>query len=236
MEEYVAYEETRGVIRLRIIADNDPPNPRKEWDHPGTVMCCDHRRYSLGDENAHSDIADMIRASRDYRPSWDDGDTSYDFSDGPHLWEMVQKCSDIVALPCYLYDHSDITMSTGRFSCPWDSGQVGFIAMGKAAILEAFCKPEGSRLTPALKERAYALLEAEVAEYDQYLTGDVYGCVISRVGGETLDSCWGIFGIEYAKEEGKRVLARAVDENPALAVMANENERVYKCQAQSNCL
>lgn len=30
-------------------------------------------------------------------------------------------------LPLYLYDHSGLTMNTCGFSCPWDSGQVGWI-------------------------------------------------------------------------------------------------------------
>lgn len=35
----------------------------------------------------------------------------------------------VAMLPLFLYDHSGITMSTGPFHCPWDSGQVGFIYM-----------------------------------------------------------------------------------------------------------
>ena len=30
-------------------------------------------------------------------------------------------------LPLYLYDHSGLSMNTSGFSCPWDSGQVGWI-------------------------------------------------------------------------------------------------------------
>ncbi|ARK07593.1 hypothetical protein LAV_00218 [Sphingobium phage Lacusarx] len=222
--EIIAHEETRGALRLRIIVDADPINPRKDFDHEGTVMCCDHRRYTLGDDDAHADAAEMIRASRDYRPSWEDEDgKALDFSYGPDLWAAIQLCSDIVALPCYLYDHSGLTMSTGRFSCPWDSGQVGFIAMAKPAILEAQCKPKGSRLSSFLKQRTAALLKAEVAEYDQYLRGDVYGYVVDRVDGESLDdmdsSCWGFFGLDYATEEGREALEYIAGKRPDLANM-----------------
>ena len=30
-------------------------------------------------------------------------------------------------MPLYAYEHGMITVSTGPFSCPWDSGQVGFV-------------------------------------------------------------------------------------------------------------
>lgn len=226
MSEYVAHEETRGALRLRIIADSDPINPRKEFDHAGTVMCCDHKRYDLSDEDAHKKAATMIRASRDYREKWEDEDDKgegLDFRHGPDLWKAIQRCTDIISLPCYLYDHSGITMSTGRFSCPWDSGQVGFIAMAKPDILEAYCKPKGARLSTYLKQKAYALLEAQVKEYDQYLTGDVYGYVVDRVDGEALDSmddsCWGFFGLDYATTEGKEALEYIAGQLPDLANM-----------------
>ena len=34
-------------------------------------------------------------------------------------------------LPLYAYEHGMITVSTGPFSCPWDSGQVGFVVSTK---------------------------------------------------------------------------------------------------------
>ena len=43
------------------------------------------------------------------------------------LYDLVRATDKYVILPLYLYDHSGITISTGPFSCPWDSGQVGWI-------------------------------------------------------------------------------------------------------------
>ena len=43
---------------------------------------------------------------------------------------------EVVALPLYLYDHSGITMNTSGFSCPWDSGQVGWIYCTKKRFRE----------------------------------------------------------------------------------------------------
>jgi hypothetical protein len=38
----------------------------------------------------------------------------------------------------YLYDHGGITISTGPFSCPRDSGQVGFIYASHKQIRDHF--------------------------------------------------------------------------------------------------
>ena len=35
----------------------------------------------------------------------------------------------------FIYDHSGITMNTTGFSCPWDSGQVGWIYCSKKRFL-----------------------------------------------------------------------------------------------------
>lgn len=226
MASYVRHEERIGEIRLRIIAEEDPSNPRTDFDHPGTILCCDHRRHALGDEDAHAGVAALVRASPDYRAGWEEErGRALNFSEGPDLWAAVQRCRDIIALPCYLYDHSGITMATRPFSCPWDSGQVGFICIGKGAILEAFLKPAGGCLTAGLKEKARRLLRAEVEEYDMYLTGDVWGYVVDRADGSDLPdhddrSCWGVFGYDHAEAEGREALGQVAALYPGLTEQA----------------
>jgi hypothetical protein len=44
-------------------------------------------------------------------------------------------------------------------------------------------------------------LRNELAEWNQYLSGDVYGYTITTPEGHVLDSLWGMYGFEYAKEE-----------------------------------
>lgn len=218
MSEYISHEEQIGSLTLKIIADDDRENPR-QWES-AAVMVCDHGRYNLGDENGHDEARDAIRASRDYRPSWEDFDRrdSLDFSEGPDLYKAILRCSDIVTLPLYLYDHSGITMSTSRFSCAWDSGQVGFIFMTKAKALEAFMV-KGTLFSAKLKERVRAYLESDVAVYDQFLTGDVWGYVIEdRDGDEIPDGAlWSLFGHDYAIEEGRSAARRAIEHNPEYA-------------------
>jgi hypothetical protein len=230
--EYVAHTETDNGYRLKIIADNDAESPR-DWDN-GAVMVCEHRRYNLGDKDGADQARDAVRSSRDYRDSWEEGDNALDLSEPNDLWTAIRRCSDIITCPLYLYDHSGISISMGRGGNPftafdpgnWDSGMVGFTFMTKAMILKNWMLPENARLTPALKLKALDLMEGETQTYDQFLTGDVYGYVVERMepdadeddDGENVDSCWGMFGLDYAIEEGRAVLKDYASREPQLAL------------------
>ena len=86
------------------------------------------------------------------------------------LTELANDMKGMVMLPLYLYDHSGITMNTGGFSCPWDSGQAGWIYADYDKVKENY-----GEVTPETLERAKSLLQSEVEEYDHYLTGQCYG-------------------------------------------------------------
>lgn len=100
-------------------------------------------------------------------------------------WEEVLEAikaewGDIVYLPLYLYDHSGITMSTTPFACKWDSGQVGWVF-----TVKGFENMEDKLLLE--------LLKSEVAEYDTYLRGEVYGFMVYNKDGGVEDSCFGFY-------------------------------------------
>lgn len=176
--------EVNGLM-VSIFRDDNAESPR-EWDNVGTMVCF-HRRYKLGDKVPG------------YTPE--------------SLQEFIEE-SGAIALPLYLMDHSGLSISTGDFGCPWDSGQVGYIYVTKEKLLKEF---SASELTDDLRTRAIQCLNDEVKVYDQYLSGEVYGYVIERVipasapcetcnhaapkHMEHVDSCWGFFGMEYCKQE-----------------------------------
>jgi hypothetical protein len=70
-------------------------------------MVCFHKRYDLGDKHEYR--------KGDYS-SW-----------AALLKEIIRREDPICLKPLYLYDHSEITIRTYPFDCPWDSGQVGFV-------------------------------------------------------------------------------------------------------------
>lgn len=155
---------------LKIYMDEDPQNPRTEFDNFGHMVCF-HRRYDLGDQH------DLD--SNDFG-GWDEIEQ-----------HLIKEKGAVVILPLYLYDHSGITIRTHRFSCQWDSGQVGFIYATRQDILENW---QVKRLSKQLKEQAENLMIAEVGEYDDYLTGNVYGYTYEDDEGNELWSCWGYSG------------------------------------------
>jgi hypothetical protein len=146
-------------------------------------------------ENQHWDSNEDWYASSAYSASLKGKDVPDWFLDDclstlrmSELIELAGQIKDTVMLPLYLYDHSGITMNTGGFSCPWDSGQVGWIYADSEAI-----KGNYGEVTPETLVKAEKLLNAEVEEYDHYLTGQCYGFKLFKEDSE-IDSCWGFLG------------------------------------------
>jgi hypothetical protein len=112
----------------------------------------------------------------------------------------LEEC---IWLPLYLYDHSGITMRAAPFSCPWDSGMVGYIYVTKSSIRKEYMR---KRISPKLREMVIEHLLAEVEEYDHYLTGEVYGFRILDCRGYEVESCYGFYGREVAESAGNEAL------------------------------
>lgn len=178
MKENLIHEEKYKDFDIEIYQDTDPMNPRDD-DNLGT-MACVHNRYRLGDYRNNSMC---VQELNDY-----------------------VKRKDVIFLPLYLYDHSGITMNTTGFSCPWDSGQVGYIYVTYEKIREYLnCK----HITKKKIGQVEKILKNEVEVYNDYIMGNVYGYVVKRNGGE-IDSCWGFIGDWDGKEYGALVEAKSV--------------------------
>ena len=168
---------------FKMYSDEHRDSPR-EWDNLGTLACF-HRRYNLGDSNVPFCSSEFS--------SWAEMEN--------HIWNDLDAA---VVLPIYMYDHGGITISTAPFSCPWDSGQIGFIYVTKEKVRE---QSRVKRIGRSLLDKVTTALENEVIIYDQYLTGDVYGFEIVSV--ETCDqnhkhekledSCYGFYGSDIDK-------------------------------------
>lgn len=169
-----------GDLIVEITHDEDAGDPRKDFDQLG-VMVCWHDRANLGDRQLNrrdESIPDFVAEA---------------------------KREGYLVIPLWLYEHGGRTMRAGEgnpFHDQWDSGQVGFIYMTKATIAENWgTTPDREGKTPM--ERAEACLRAEVAEYDQWLTGDIYCYDIKdpQADPDTLESLCGCYGFDYCKEE-----------------------------------
>jgi hypothetical protein len=168
------------TLRVRIEHDEDASSP-DDGDQLGQIAYCSSREC-LGSENVSRDRLDEISAG---------------IRDG-----------SLIGMPVYAYVHSGVTIATTPFSCPWDSGQCGFVYMTKAEAIKEWGKKV---ITPAVKEKAMKYQIGRVDKYCQYLQGDVYGYVVERFkidkNGQVydvdlLESCWGMYGRDYAISEG----------------------------------
>lgn len=191
--------------RLKVVQDNDPVSPR-EWCNLGTMVCW-HRNYTLGDEQPKQYPGEYRLAMAErFEPGLQErleramerrfSVTSPQRDVDEYLIEAVDKvlARHIIELPLYLYDHSGITMRTSAFSCPWDSGQVGFIYV---PIKQIKAEYGWKVLTKARRQRIYDYLTNEVKAYDDYLTGQVYGFELQQWNGvewEEEDNCYGFYG------------------------------------------
>jgi hypothetical protein len=98
--------------------------------------------------------------------------------------------------PLEAYIHSGVVLAlAGEGNFPdrqWDVSRLGVV----------FCSKKGWRLSKQARKAA----ESKVAEWNQYLSGDVWGYAVEDESGETLDSCWGFYGHDYCKSEGESML------------------------------
>lgn len=94
------------------------------------------------------------------------------------ILDRLIEVKKLVILPLNLYDHGGLSMSISGFSCPWDSGQVGWIYASGSDIRKNFLIKDGDEITDEIIERVTKNLIGEVKTYDQFLRGDIYGFII----------------------------------------------------------
>lgn len=120
---------------------------------------------------------------------------------------------EYIWLEVWKYEHGGVAFraterGAGRpFSCPWDSGRWGIIAVRKDTVRKEYgCK----RITAAIREKVIGLLESEIETFSQWANGDVFGYTITDSDDNEIQdgSCWGFYGwdheesglLEYAKD------------------------------------
>lgn len=123
----------------------------------------------------------------------------------PHAdyWPLTRDMAPdhVAILPVRAWDDRNGTEL--RVADTWDEAD-GWIY----ATAESVAETMG---TTATGEQIRAALEQELEEWQRWAQGDVYGVVVTGPDGETVDSCWGFYGHEYALEEAARMLDDAIE-------------------------
>jgi hypothetical protein len=155
------------------IVTDNDPVSPREGFNLGTIYYSSSR-YTLGDQQVSKDEIEAMMADK-----------------------------EMIYLPVYAYIHSGIVMNTTGFSCPWDSGMSGIIAISKDKIRKAF---NVKRITKDIMASVKSCLKGEVETYSQYLNGEVYCYLIKDDSGDIVDSCGGFYSEEEAQSEGNTSL------------------------------
>jgi hypothetical protein len=146
-------------------------------------------------------------------------------SEIPDIDELEDHMKEMSAikLKIYLYDHSGITIKAAEsnpFSCPWDSGMIGYIWISREDAKKEFGYKRSSRKMVNKVKEAF---RNEIEAYDQFLRGEVYGfelCIWDENDNEEfVDSCWGYFGSDSIEKDGyliSEVLSNLSEENKQL--------------------
>lgn len=170
-------------LHVSIGLDDDASSPRTDNENTGR-MVCSHRNYTLGDD------ARTLGFTFDSRrfDGWADVER----------W-LKDEQGAVVTLPLFLHDHGTLHLSVGGGDS-WDSGQVGVAYMTHEAIEKNWSDlSSDERIKAALR-----CLEAEIREYDDYLSGKVYGYLVQNHRGEVLESCRGFIGdLDYVYERAR---------------------------------
>jgi hypothetical protein len=172
------FEHNGNTIRIFPDFDGSAANPR-DWDNLGTFWTQEYRHNSPDALPVRGNIFDSL-------------------------------CSVVgggekglrrhaIFLPVWKYEHGGVAYAAAEsnpFSCPWDSGQAGYIFVTREEVRKEF---NVSRITPKVREKVLKALRGEVAEYSKWANGEVYGYTITDPEGDEVDSCWAIIGLDAAR-------------------------------------
>lgn len=156
---------------IKIVYDTCNESPR-ELDNLGTIF------------SAHRTVTGEEQATGEYNSLEEE-------------FFSTHNKNEIIYLPVYLYEHSGITINTTGFSCPWDSGQLGYIFVDKKKVREEF---GWKRISPQREKQIQKYLKGEIETFDQYLRGEVYGFIVEDEEGNHVDSCYGFYDWDTMKE------------------------------------
>jgi hypothetical protein len=120
--------------------------------------------------------------------NWYAGNADNSSLDGYHVFQVTS------------YIHSGVVLYLGNITPEfdhggWDTSHCGLIAISKAEWPE--------------EAKAKEIAAGHIKTWNEYLSGDVYGCVKETYDKEKQpqdnDSVWGYYGFDYAKEELRNI-------------------------------
>lgn len=172
----------KAPLCAEIYQDENYDQSPDEWGDDGRFLVGFHRDFTVEREGFSQDVCRSIVNPEDYP-------------------EYKEEAKDIKkryhVFPLEAYIHSGVALAIGREGTfpdrQWDVSQLGLVFVSKTE----------ARTKATARKAALGLIHT----WNQYLSGDVYGYVIREEGDEEhIDSCWGHYGMEYAREQAQEAL------------------------------
>jgi hypothetical protein len=187
---------THSNLQAEIHYDTDPCKP----DDPACTITYNSRsRYVLGNSPADAERDEAIA--------------------------RAVRSGDYIGMPVFAYVHGSVAIQAAHsnpFHCQWDSGRSGWAYMTKAEVRSFFGV---RRITKGVKEEALTIIRTAVEDYSAYLNGEVYGFIIRDTStGESVDSCWGFYGLDHVKSEAMLALKQMESLTPLQMELFKEGE------------
>lgn len=156
----------------------------KKWQKPGDTysIVCELYEYPEDPIESEEYITTFVLGHKRYNLG---NKTPIDFS-AHSSWEGVMSAIKreykdmICAVPVYMYDHSGISLSTAPFTCPWDSGQIGYALIRKSSLKKWGLKDQSI-------EDLCKIIDNDVFKYSLYLNGFIY--IVSLIEHTTCETC-----------------------------------------------
>lgn len=180
MDEYLAHEETRHGLKIKVYQDVHTDESPADWEDDTLFLVGYHQDFWV-DKMVSKDLAVAIAEKE---------------KDDPEV-EKYLKNYHVFGLEAYIHSGVSLSLSyEGNYpDRRWDVSQLGLVFVKKT--------------TARTRKKARELAQGLIATWNDYLSGNIYGFEVKTPGDELIDSCWGYYG-DYNAPGGALDEARAV--------------------------
>lgn len=188
VDDTVQIKETETGFEARYLVQDDYPESPAEWDNTDLFLVGYHNQFTVNNDKivTKDQCVDIFRYL--YRPE------EYKFDkEERDVIKSFLKTYHIFGLEAYIHGGVALSLSyEGNFpDRRWDVSQLGCVFVSKKYW----------RTKKSARKAAIGLIEY----WNQYLSGDVYGCVVEYFDKDKkfkdIDCCFGFYGHKDALKE-----------------------------------
>lgn len=158
---------------IKIVPDENSESPNA-WGDENLFLVGFHRDFYVNRDGFSQGLCESIQRGGKYE----------DDSINEEAKEAMKKYH-IFLLEAYIHSGVSLSLHNGTKKDKWDSSVLGMVFVAK----------EEWKTRTKAEEAAKGLLE----EWNDYLSGNIYGFHVEDKQGDEIDSCYGFYGYDYEK-------------------------------------